>query len=93
MTMIFQLYYFRTHTQDIDQLISRGTIQGYTLVSASFHIKYRTVVHIRQDISTMEEIFVYNNNNNASFMHIKINDLNIINVCKPFNAPWENTTL
>lgn len=41
----------------------------------------------------MEEISVYNNNNNASFMHIKINDLNIINVYKPFNAPWENTTL
>lgn len=82
-----------TYTQDMDQLISRGTIQGYTLVSASFHRKYRTLISIRQDISTWKEIFVYNHNNNTSLIHIKINDINIINVYKAANVPWENTIL
>lgn len=77
----------------MDQLISRGKIQGYTLVSASFHRKYRILISIRQDISTWEEILVYNHNNNTSLIHIKINDLNIINVYKPAIVPWENTAL
>lgn len=90
MTTISQLLQ-ETHAHDIEQLTNRGTVQRFNLASASYHKKYGTAVYIRQDIQTWEEITVHEYNNNTSFLHVKINDLNIINVYKPPNTGWENS--
>lgn len=40
----------KTHAHDKEQFMNRGTVQGYTLVAASYHKKYGTAAYIRQDI-------------------------------------------
>jgi exonuclease III len=82
-----------THAGDIEQLNNRGTVQGYNLASASYHKKYGTAVYMCQDIQTWEEITIQEYNNNTSFIQVKINDLNIINVYKPPNTGWKNSVL
>jgi len=62
-------------------LSSRGHVEGFTLVSATYHKKYGSATYVRNNTSNWEHVSALDVNN-VSLIKIKIEEINIINVYK-----------
>jgi len=81
-----------THAEKEEDLLNRGSIAGFRLAHATYHNKYGTAIYIRNDTSDWEHICT-TITNNISLTHIRIGEINIINVYKPPGEKWTATIL
>jgi len=80
------------HAEKEEDLLNRGNIIGFSLAHTTYHNKYGTATYIRSDISDWEHICT-RVTNNISFIYIRIERINIVNVYIPPGERWKNTYL
>jgi len=81
-----------THTSDERQLKQRGTINGFTLATASYHKNYGSASYVRQDITNWKHLYT-STSNSVSNITICVAGITIHNIYKPPNDVWPNPTL
>jgi hypothetical protein len=81
-----------TQAENASVLSSRGHVEVFTLVSATYHKKYGSATYVRNKTSNWEHISTLDVNN-VSLIRLKIEEINIINVYKPPGVNWLNSTL
>lgn len=81
-----------THTENSEQLVSRGNIPEFILVGATYHKHYGIATYTRADLKDV----VLQSTSTRNDIHevvIKVGDIHIINIYKPPLVPWPDTVL
>lgn len=81
-----------THVPDEEQMHCRGNINGYKLISATYHKQYGTATFIRNDISNSSHIHT-TMAGPVSVITTSVANKTILNIYKPPNEKWPLPTL
>jgi len=81
-----------THVPDEDQMHCRRNIDGYKLISATYHKQYGTATYIRNDISNLSHIYT-TMAGPGSITATSVANITILNIYKPPNEKWPMPTL
>jgi len=81
-----------THVPDEEQTHLRGNIDGYKLISATYHKQYGTAIYIRNYISNSSHIST-TMVGPVSVITTSVANITILNIYKPPNEKWPLPTL
>lgn len=81
-----------THAKDSDQLKTRGTLNGFTLIGATYHQCYGTATYVRNKLADTQLMSISNEEDTASIT-IKVGGSTVTNIYKPPRAQWTNNIL
>jgi len=82
----------KTHVLDVEQMHCRGNIDGYKLISATYHKQYGTATYIRNDISNSSHLYT-RMVGSVSVIATNVANITILNIYKPSNEKWPLPTL
>lgn len=81
-----------THVPDEKQMHCRGNIDGYKLISATYHKYYGVATYIRNDISNSSHLYTQMDGP-VSVIAVNVAGITILNIYKPPNEKWPLPTL
>lgn len=82
-----------THTEDEQQLATRGRIEGYDIVAYANHRSYGIATYVRQGVLNVEVIKSTIESNDVHLIVVKVCNVHIFNVYKPPKNRWPNNVI
>ncbi|KAL1446411.1 hypothetical protein WDU94_005435 [Cyamophila willieti] len=81
-----------THTENSEQLLSRGTIPNFDLIGATYHKHYGVATYVKHNIDNVE-LHSTSDTDNIHQVVVKVGEMFITNVYKPPSIPWPTEVL